>query len=225
MLLKLKSFCFFSQSPYPSHHPQLNSSFPMSAKVPPQIICCNHQQNTPLLWFFCFCFLIIFFFISLNFCLTCLLFNLLTLLHPAPLPCPSTLLSSTSFLPSLVQFRDRQIHCPVLLHVDPCRPQHELHPDCSPCIVLCRSPGSDGRPAPRSNLGRPLYPPPLQPPGNQIRPLPGTLGPCCHSCCRRRCCPCPRHLGFLHRQDLLRQRHQKTRASEVCSLLKFAERN
>ncbi|XP_067251994.1 poly(rC)-binding protein 4 isoform X5 [Chanodichthys erythropterus] len=35
--------------PYPSHHPQLNSSFPMSAKVPPQIICCNHQQNTPLL--------------------------------------------------------------------------------------------------------------------------------------------------------------------------------
>ncbi|XP_077083109.1 poly(rC)-binding protein 4 isoform X7 [Siphateles boraxobius] len=35
--------------PYPSHHPELNSSFPMSAKVPPQIICCNHQQNTPLL--------------------------------------------------------------------------------------------------------------------------------------------------------------------------------
>lgn len=35
--------------PYPSHHPDLNCSFPMSAKVPPQIICCNHQQNTPLL--------------------------------------------------------------------------------------------------------------------------------------------------------------------------------
>lgn len=49
ILMNLKSFCFFSLSPYPSHHPKLNSTSPMSAKVPPQIICCNLQQNTPLL--------------------------------------------------------------------------------------------------------------------------------------------------------------------------------
>ncbi|XP_041944837.1 poly(rC)-binding protein 4 isoform X3 [Alosa alosa] len=35
--------------PYPSHYPELNSTSLMSAKVPPQIICCNLQQNTPLL--------------------------------------------------------------------------------------------------------------------------------------------------------------------------------
>ncbi|XP_036387538.1 poly(rC)-binding protein 4 isoform X5 [Megalops cyprinoides] len=35
--------------PHPSHLPELNSTSPMSAKAPPQIICCNLQQNTPLL--------------------------------------------------------------------------------------------------------------------------------------------------------------------------------
>lgn len=205
----------------------------MSAKVPPQIICCNLQQNTPLLWFFFFLFplfVLFFYFIwilSQFLSLTCLLFNLLTLLHPGPFPfpCPSTcpsqhLFLSTFPLPSfLVQFRDRQIHRPVLLHVEPRRAEHELHPARLPCLILCRSPGSDGRSAPRSNPGRPLCPPPLQPPGNEIRPFPGTLSSCRHSCSRRR--SGPRYPGILHSQDLFSQRHQETRAPEVCAVLTF----
>lgn len=230
---EFKIILFPFPKPLPEPSPRIKQHLPHECQGPPS----NNLLQPPakhtslmIFFFFLFPYFDFFYFIwilSQFLSLTCLLFNLLTLLHPGPYPspCPSTCPSWHLFLSTLplhsflVQFRDRQIHRPVLLHVEPRRAEHELHPACLPCLVLRRSPGSDGRSAPCSNLGRPLCPPPLQPPGNEIRPFPGTLGSCRHSCSRR--CAGPRYPGILHSQDLFSQWHQETRAPEVCAVLTF----
>lgn len=229
---EFKTILFPFPKPLPEPSPRIKQHLPHECQGPPSNnLLQPPAKHTSLMIFFFFLFPFFFYFIwilSQFLSLTCLLFNLLTLLHPGPFPfphpstCPSRhlFLSALPSPPSfLVQSRDRQIHRPVLLHVEPHRAEHELHPARLPCLVLRRSPGSDGRSAPRSNPGRPLCPPPLQPPGNEIRPLPGTLSSRRHSCSSRRRRSGPRYPGILHSQDLFSQRHQETRAPEVCSVL------
>lgn len=228
---EFKIILFPFPKPLPEPSPRIKQHLPHECQGPPSNnLLQPPAKHTSLMIFFSFCFLLFYLTLSQFLSLTCLLFNLLTLLHSGPFPFPPPVLPDTSssppfpsLLPSLpslpsflVQFRDRQIHRSVLLHVEPRRAEHELHPARLPCLVLRRSPGSDGRSAPRSDPGRPLCPPPLQPPGNEIHPLPGTLSSRRHSCSR---CSSPRYPGVLHSQDLFSQWHQETRAPEVRAIL------